>query len=216
MTEDESQQQLQAAFAAFDSENFAQAETLYQQIIDTAENADHRRNARHMLGFVCARNGNYDRARTIYEALLNDATTPQERHRTQHQLGMVARMAEDYDTALSHFEAEADVLDEKNHVGLSANAYERGIIAHLQAQYTAAKAHFQNALDHANRADDAICRACAYRGLGDAEAAQQNYGRARQQYQRSLGQFQNAGDTHAAAEIQERLTILDDSENTRR
>jgi tetratricopeptide (TPR) repeat protein len=199
----------QAAFEAFDNGDYVTAERLYKQLLNAAEpESDEARSAQHMLGFVYAQCGDYDRAQDIYRQLWALANTRAD-HRAEaicmHQLGMVARLAERYGDAIELFQRECRLRHQHlpdDMVGSSANYYERGFVNYLQGQMTSAQMLMQQALDYANKVDDAMCLGCALRGMGQIAQKHGKADEARAHFTGSAAAFRKAGDEKAAAEVE--------------
>ncbi|MEL7434198.1 MAG: tetratricopeptide repeat protein [Chloroflexota bacterium] len=206
-------EQINEAFQAFDTGNFDSAEAQYQALLETLapEDADKRNSVLHMLGFVYAQQGKYAEARASYLGLLDIATENTAKHIIYHQLGMVERMAgEDYAQALVYLVEESALLTETMLAQRSANHYEIGHVMMLMGDTDMATQQFQEARDLAQSAKDAVCLACAYRGLGDVAKQAGDVDSAKTHYKASKVQFMQAGDTIGASEIDTRLEGLTD------
>jgi tetratricopeptide (TPR) repeat protein len=208
--------ELAQAFTAFDEGRFYDAELLYQTVLTHApdiEQEDHR-SAVYMLAFVHAMQGRYDQAHEGYQRLYERAVRLGD-HQGQaillHQLGMVERMRGAYATARRYFDQE---LTLRNHnlrhdwMGLSANAYEFGHIATLEGDYRGAEGHLQRALDYGKQAEDAMCQACALRGLGELRARQEARSAAAHYWTLSAAAFRQAGDERGASEVEAQRAAL--------
>ncbi len=205
------------AYHAFDESQFENAEALYQRVIATIPDRKSAlyRHAAHMLAFARAHRGDYEGARTLYRELRAEAKARgdiESEHVALHQLGMVERLAENYDHALELFHEEfvliRNNLDDAE-LSLSANLFEQGTIAYLRGEFGRAHKMLHEALDYANRAQDAMCRALALRGLAQLSQRQGDRATARAQYLGSVVAFKQAGDERAARDVEEKLRALD-------
>lgn len=203
------QQLLENAFQAFDEDRLGEAETLYRHSLTRIPVTDGEtyRNARHMLAFVMSHQQAFDDARQIYQDLLADAHQRQDLMAISvnlHQLGMVERLASQYEQASRFFEAERQHLLQHLpdfSLGLSANAYERGYLQLLLGHPAVAESILQESLKFAEVANDAICTACALRGLGEVYIIQRDKDRAQACLSRSAALFRQQGDKKAVAEV---------------
>lgn len=208
MTFDE---QMNEAFQAFDAGDFDTAEKCYRALLETLapEDTDKRNSVLHMLGFVYAQQGKYPEARTTYLSLLETATENTTKHIIYHQLGMVERMAGDnYAQALTYLVEESALLTETMFAQRSANHYEIGHVMLLMSDTDMATQQFLEARDLAQSANDTVCLACAYRGLGDVAMQTSDSDSAKAHYEASKTQFLQAEDRIGADEIDARLEAL--------
>lgn len=198
------------AFEAFDAERFGEAEALYRraltQLADPA--APTYRDVLHMLAFVKSSQGDYPEARGLYTGLLADARARHDMRAISislHQLGMVERLAGDLRSAQQYFDEEYAHL--KAHLpdfwaGWSANAYERGCLGMLAGRFDEAEGLLQEALTLGERGEDAMCRACVLRGLGEVARRQGRDEAAREWFRQSATAFRQAGDERGAADVE--------------
>lgn len=204
---------LAVAFNAFEEENWLDAEQLYRKAVKEAkEFEEHYLNdALHMLAFTLAMKQEYPESRSIYEKLLGTATNDSDKAIILHQIGMVYRLERQYDKAIASFTKEK-VLREKSlqndSVGFSANAYEFGFIAMERAQLKLAFTYFSQALEHGMAADDLICIACAYRGLGTYYDKAEERNKAIQSFRSSISAFEETGDSIGARKVYDMLTAI--------
>jgi tetratricopeptide (TPR) repeat protein len=195
---------IQAAWAAFEAENFVQAERDFRRArFEPALAAQ----ARHGLVYVFARTGRFEEARAECQLLQLEAQSHNDRsseYVALHQLGMVERMAGQLQTALEIFGKEQAVIAslENPPLAVSANAYEQGIICGKLERYVEARDWLGLALEQAQLSGDPIAEACAYRGLGEVAA---NPTMKKAMLMQSLAAFQRGGDVIGAAEIESLL-----------
>jgi tetratricopeptide (TPR) repeat protein len=195
---------IQAAWAAFEAENFAQAERDFRRARLESALATQ---ARHGLVYVFARTGRFEEARAECHLLQLEAQSHNDKsseYVALHQLGMVERMAGEWQTALEIFKREQAVIAslENPPLAVSANAYEQGIICGKLERYPEAREWLALALEQAQLSGDPIAEACAYRGLGEVAA---NAVMRKAMLLQSLAAFQRGGDTLGAAEIEDLL-----------
>lgn len=202
---------LHRAFIAFDEDKLLDAEELYGKclaLIHDDSSLEYYQ-CRYGAAFVFAKQGKYDAARSIYRDLLKCAANQQDHERIavlNYQLAMVERMAGQYDEAIAYLDVEDQIIRsrfENDFLGHSANAYERGYIAHLRGKYTDAVNFLQLALRHGEAAEDLICKACAWRGLGEVHASIGDKQEARRYLALSWNAFQSAGDVMGAREVKQ-------------
>jgi tetratricopeptide (TPR) repeat protein len=195
---------LAKAWAAFEAEDFTQAEQEFRKARLEPSTANQ---ARHGMVYVFARTGRFDQARSECDLLRLEAQSQSDlvlEYVALHQLGMVERMAEQYQTALKIFTQEALIIAklENPPLAVSANAYEQGIIYGKLEQFTQARHWLGIALEQAQLAGDPIAEACAYRGLGEMAA---NATMKKAMLLQSKAAFERGNDALGAAEIEDLL-----------
>lgn len=197
---------MKAAFDAFGRQDWPEAERLYRAQLADPEQEE---NAMHMLAFTLAMKHDFTGARTLYEELLRRAE--QQNHDessaiSMHQLAMVCRMEGDAPAARNWLERERALRLERlsdDHAGHSANAYEFGETAMIEGNLEEAIGAFRLALREGKKAGDAICIACAWRGIGQASVRYgHNPGPA---YEQSINAFRRAGDVKGEEEVRRLL-----------
>ncbi len=191
---------LARAWAAFEAEDFAQAELEFRRARFEPSLAAV---ARMGLVYVFARTGRFEEARSECDLLWLEAQSQQDfgrEYAALHQLGMVERMAEQYQTALEVFAQEAKIIAklENPPLAVSANAFEQGIIYAKLGQLPQARQWLGVALEQAQLAGDQIAQACAYRGLGEVAA---NPTMRKAMLLQSKAAFERGNDLLGAAEI---------------
>ncbi|EMR07096.1 putative ATPase [Bhargavaea cecembensis DSE10] len=193
---------MKEAFEAFKREDWTEAERLYRAQLADPEQEE---NAMHMLAFTLAMKKEYGEARTLYEELLHRAE--QQGHQeasaiAMHQLAMVCRLEGDAPAAKRWLERERALRREQfpdDHAGHSANAYEFGEVALVEERLEEAIGAFRLALREGKKAEDDICIACAWRGIGQASARfGHDPGPA---YEQSMDAFRRAGDAKGEEEV---------------
>jgi tetratricopeptide (TPR) repeat protein len=195
---------IQAAWAAFEAEQFAQAERDFRRArLEPGLAAQ----ARHGLVYVFARTGRFEEARAECHLLQLEAQSRNDKsseYVALHQLGMVERMAGQLHTALEVFGKERAIIQllENPPLAVSANAYEQGIICGKLERYAQAREWLALSLEQAQLAGDPIAEACAYRGLGEVAA---NAVMRKAMLMQSFAAFERGGDALGAAEIEELL-----------
>lgn len=210
------EQLLNEAFEAFDDDRLDDAEQLYREALALIEEQDSQdyRNALHMLAFVKSHQKAFAEARRIYTSLRSDALRRSDKAAEAialHQLGMVERLAEEYEAAISLFEEEFALRKKHlsdDYIGFSANLYEQGYVAFLTGGLDKAHALLFQALRYGEDAWDHRCVACAFRGLGEIEAARRNLVEAHRYFLRSMREFRQAGDERGALEIKPLIAQL--------
>ena len=191
---------LARAWAAFEAEDFTQAELEFRRARFEPSLAVA---ARMGLASVFARTGRFEEARSECDLLRLEAQSQQDLQREYaalHQLGMVERMAEEYRAALEVFVQEATIIAklENPPLAVSANAFEQGIIYGKLGQLPEARQWLGVALEQAQLANDPIAQACAYRGLGEVAA---NAIMRKTMLLQSKAAFERGNDLLGAAEI---------------
>jgi tetratricopeptide (TPR) repeat protein len=194
------------AFEAFEREDWTEAERLYREQLSSPEREE---NAIHMLAFTLAMKKEFNESRSLYEELLQRAEQ-QDRDAASaiamHQLAMVCRLEGDAPAARKWLVRERALRRERlrdDHAGHSANAYEFGEAALLEGKLEEAIGAFRLALREGKKAEDDMCIACAWRGIGQASVRfGHNPGPA---YEQSLDAFRRAGDAKGEAEARRLL-----------
>ena len=101
------------AWAAFEREDWTQAEALYRGILsDPALTSSEQQGVRFGLGYVLAHADYFDEAREMFASLRQEAATRGDlafEHVALHQVGMVERMAGNWEAAQDCFECERDI-----------------------------------------------------------------------------------------------------------
>ncbi|WP_040225379.1 tetratricopeptide repeat protein [Bhargavaea cecembensis] len=194
-----------AAFEAFDREDWTEAERLYRERLERAADAAEEEAAMHMLAFTLAMNGGFGESRKLYSELLSRA---EERHEPEnvaiamHQLGMIGRFEGDIDQARLWFNREKEYRMSRlpeDHAGFSANSYEHGEMGLMAGEPEQALQAFRLALRQGKTAGDDICIACAWRGIG--RASQMMHHDPAPAWQLSMEAFRRAGDAKGEAEV---------------
>ena len=107
------------AWAAFEREDWTQAEALYQGILsDPALTSVESREARFCLGYVLAHVQHFDEAREIFASLREQAAAGDDlasEHVALHQVGMVERIAGHWQAAQECFECERELIARQPH-----------------------------------------------------------------------------------------------------
>jgi tetratricopeptide (TPR) repeat protein len=195
---------IQAAWAAFEAEQFAQAERDFRRArLEPALAAQ----ARHGLVYVFARTGRFEEARAECHLLQLEAQSHNDKssqYVALHQLGMVERMAGELHTALEIFRKEQAIIAslENPPLAVSANAFEQGIICGKLERYAESREWLALSLEQAQLSGDPIAEACAYRGLGEVAA---NPTMKKAMLMQSLAAFRRGNDALGAAEIEDLL-----------
>ncbi|MGM9922253.1 MAG: tetratricopeptide repeat protein [Bhargavaea sp.] len=198
---------MKEAYEAFEREDWDEAERLYRALLAEPEQEE---NAMHMLAFTLAMKKEFNESRSLYEELLRQAEQSDDHDEaaaiSMHQLAMVCRMEGDASTARKWLERERNLRRDRlpdDHKGHSANAYEFGETALLEGQLEEAIGAFRLALREGKKAEDDMCIACAWRGIGQASALfGHDPGPA---YQQSMGAFRRAGDAKGEEEVRSLL-----------
>lgn len=89
-----------------------------------------------------------------------------------HQLAMVYRESGQYELALETIEAEHAIIVAyfpEDQLKLSVNNYEQGFLRFKIKRYDDAIGYLKMSLEQAQKTDDVIAQACAYRGLGERQ-----------------------------------------------
>ena len=202
---------LERAFRLFEEDRFEEAETIYRECLSSAVNEEEEENVLHGLGFTLAMKGEFGEARDCYEKLLLRARVD-ENHLNEaialHQIGMVYRMEKNYGVALEFFIQEKELWEREmpdHHVGFSANAYELGLIALLEERLEDSEIQFDEALEHAELAQDFMCIGCALRGQGQYYAAVGNRDKAKKSFLGSIEAFDKIGELKGADEVRKMM-----------
>ena len=199
------------AWAAFEREDWTQAEALYREILgDTALTSAESREARFGLGYVLAHVQHFDEAREIFASLREQAAAGDDlasEHVALHQVGMVERIAGHWQAAQECFECERELIARLGNADLAVavNAYELGTVAQHLGQQAEAKAWLDLSLACAERTDDLIAVGCAHRGLGDWHSAQGQLNEALSCWRSAHASFLAAGNDRAASDVERRL-----------
>ncbi len=200
------------AWAAFEREDWTQAEALYREILgDTALTSAEQQEARFCLGYVLAHADHFNEAREIFASLRQEAATRGDlafEHVALHQVGMVERMAGHWQAAQDCFERERELIVRLGNADLAVavNAYELGTAAQHLGQQAEAKAWLDLSLTCAERTDDLIAVGCAHRGLGDWSSAQGQLSEALSCWRSAHASFLAAEDNRAASDVERRLS----------
>jgi tetratricopeptide (TPR) repeat protein len=196
--------QLEAAWAAFEREEFSSAESLFRSARYDLETANA---ARMGLVYVFARTGRFDEARDECRSLQLEAQATGDRqleYVAWHQLGMVERMAGEFSVALEAERVLIALLEDPP-LAVSANAYEQGILRAKLGRVDEARDWLRTALEAGQLSGDAVAEACALRALGEIAA---NETMRKALLVQSVAAFERAGDEIGALEVR---AILEDS-----
>ena len=199
------------AWAAFEREDWTQAEALYCEILnDPILTSLEQQGARFGLGYVLAYVQRFDEAREIFASLREQAAAGDDlafEHVALHQVGMVERMAGHWEVAQDCFERERELIARLGNAPLAVavNAYELGTVAQHLGRYGEAKAWLDLSLTCAERTDDLIAVGCAHRGLGDWHSAQGQIEEALSCWRSAHASFLAAGDDRAASDVERRI-----------
>lgn len=115
---------------------------------------------------------NTQEALSIYERYITLAKKQKDvenEHIGLHQLAMVHRELNQYQLALEKIEAEHAIIVAyfpEDYLKLSVNNYEQGFLRYKLKQYDDAIGYLKMSLEQAQKTDDVIAQACAFRGLG--------------------------------------------------
>ena len=199
------------AWAAFQREDWTQAEALYREILSAPIlTSVERQEARFGLGYVLAYAQRFDEARELFVSLREQAAAGDDlafEHVALHQVGMVERMAGHWEAAQDCFERERELIARLGNAPLAVavNAYELGTVAQHLGRYGEAKAWFDLSLTCAERTDDLIAAGCAHWGLGDWSSAQGQIEEALSCWRSAHASFLAAGDDRAAFDVERRI-----------
>jgi tetratricopeptide (TPR) repeat protein len=205
---------------AFARNELGAAEACYQQCLSRlpASAGEERRSTEYMLGFVYAQSGRHAQARKIYNRLLQwqrerGVPTAPGGEWSQavmlHQLAMVERLAGRVGEVRGYLEEERELRQDADWLGLSANSYELGELALMEKNNSAAEDLMCRSLEEARKSGDAVCVACALRGLGTVLAARRECAdEAETCLQQSVSEFLRAGDELGATEVRQLLKEL--------
>ena len=199
------------AWAAFQCEDWTQAEALYREILsDPALTSAERQGARFGLGYVLAHVQRFDEARELFASLREQAAAGNDlafEHVALHQVRMVERMSGHWEAAQDCFEREQKLITRLGNADLAVavNAYELGTVARHLGQQAEAKTWFDLSLTCAERTDDLIAVGCAHRGLGDWYSARGQLNEALNCWRSAHASFLAAGDDRAASDVERRL-----------
>ena len=199
------------AWAAFEREDWTQAEALYREILSAPIlTSVERQGARFGLGYVLAYAQHFDEARELFVSLREQAAAGDDlafEHVALHQVGMVERMAGHWEAAQDCFERERELIARLGNAPLAVavNAYELGTVAQHLGRYGEAKAWLDLSLACAERTDDLIAAGCAHRGLGDRSSAQGQIEEALSCWRSAHASFLAAGDDRAASDVERRI-----------
>ena len=199
------------AWAAFEREDWTQAEALYCEILsDPILTSLEQQGARFGLGYVLAYAQHFDEARELFVSLREQAAAGDDlafEHVALHQVGMVERMAGHWEAAQDCFERERELIARLGNAPLAVavNAYELGTVAQHLGRHGEAKAWLDLSLTCAGRTHDLIAVGCAHRGLGDWHSAQGQTGEALSCWRSAHASFLAAGDDRAASDVERRI-----------
>lgn len=121
-----------------------------------------------------------------------------------HQLAMVYRELGQYELALAKIEAEHAIIVAsfpEDQLKLSVNNYEQGFLRFKLKRYDDAIGYLKMSLEQAQKTDDVIAQACAYRGLGETYLAMKDNDFAKIHLTKALALFVEAGDDLGAEEV---------------
>lgn len=188
------QGQSQAALDLLDSLEVAETSPNYYDYLST-------------YGYVYTDLKRYEEALASYQTYLGRALAQGDtshQHMAHHQLAMVYRLMGDYPTALASLEAERQIIDQyfaTDPLVWSVHLYEVAYLSFLSGDNSRAAELMQSSLDYAQKTDDLIAQACAYRGLGEVLGQASHFERAK-------ALFEQAGDDRGAKEVDELLVKL--------
>ncbi|SFD10713.1 hypothetical protein [Butyrivibrio sp. YAB3001] len=202
------QKMISEAWALFDDEKYEDARKLYHNCYETMSKDNLETESSILMGliYVEAFSKNYELARNYAKKLISITLNEDDRHIYLHQLGMVERMAENYETALAIFADEESIIKTAFPNGydkLSANMYEQGYINYKIGKFSVAKELMETAVILAEQSDDPICKACAYRGMGETLSSLDFGDKAKTYYAKAIEEFRQAGDMKGAQEVEE-------------
>ncbi len=208
------QEMISEAWTLFDDKKYDEARDLYRKCYEemTADDAATESSILMGLMYVESFSGNYDLARDYANKLLDSASNDDDKHICLHQLGMVERMAENYETALSVFIDEENIIKAAFSDGydrLSANMYEQGYVNYKMGNLSNATKLMENAVMLGKQSGDAMCLACAYRGMGEILAALDNWTGAKEYFQKSMEEFKQAEDYKGMQEVEEMMYAIE-------
>lgn len=201
---------LNKAFISFDQKNYIEAEKLYCKVLISAKDRFNElyKQALYGLGFTKTLSKQYKKARECYFKLLSYAIEEENKEDESilyHQLCMVEREAGNYDIALQYLKKEYDlilkVFKDKN-MYLSANYYENGYINLLKGDCNKAKVLLEKSLYYAEKSEDKVCIACAFRGLGEVYISKKETNKALEYLNKSEEVFKYLGDDIGAREVE--------------
>ncbi|MGG0669730.1 tetratricopeptide repeat protein [Lederbergia citrisecunda] len=199
---------LNLAFELFESNQFIEAEEVYQECLNRIDPSSSKYQAAlHWMGYVKSELKKFDEARSIYFELREIAKSClhlQDEIIAIHQLGMVERMAQNYDKALEIFDEEVTLLRSSHpnwHVGFAANYYEQGYILLKKNNLFEAENLMNESLRYAEQSNDQIALGCSLRGLGEINKAKGEIEKAKSYFEQSILAFKEGEDFVGVTEV---------------
>lgn len=125
-----------------------------------------------------------------------------------HQLAMCYRELNQFDLALENIEAEYEIIVAyfpEDQLKLSVNNYEQGFLRFKLNRYDEAIVYLKKSLNQAQKTDDLIAQACAFRGLGQTYMAMKINDLANSHLKKALALFLEAGEGIGAEEVKQLL-----------
>ena len=140
------------------------------------------------------------------EYILTELLKKESDFRVLHNLGEVKRRKGEFREALDIFKQEAE-LNDSSPLSLSNNCYELAKTKHMLNLIDEAFFHAFECFRHTQKTDDLIAHGCAYRILGDL-FSEKSTDIAKSFFQQARNCFEKACDTVAIADIEARITCL--------
>ncbi|MUV36486.1 hypothetical protein JNUCC1_00288 [Lentibacillus sp. JNUCC-1] len=196
--------------------NLTQAEVLFLQCVDKAD--DQKSNvfaqSMHGLAYVKMAQEHFDEAWDLYMRLLELAETKNDtngRAIVHHQLGMVEQTRGHYAEALEQFAHEQSIYQSsmvEDDLSVAINLFEQGYVYFLMEDFEKASNALDEALDHAQRSDDPVTIASVHHALGDLAAQGKNKDKALEHYTEAQAIFQKENDSPMAEELTGKITTV--------
>lgn len=198
---------LQDVWHAIDEYRYADAEALLRGDEDLLMS----RAGQMALGYIYAHTERSEQAREVFGTLRTAHQGEDWEHIAVHQLARTERLAGDYAAGLSLLEEERGLLE---HLGdpsheQAVNMLETGICYLHLSDFAASRQHLQDALRRAETLDDPEVAGRAERFLGELAVSQDNRYAAKEHFGRALAFFEQSDDEYAQAEVQTRLTEIE-------
>ena len=201
------------AWGLFDIGDFATSEAIYLECLESVNEDDYDTYASILMGLIYTQSyqGKYEEARGLAGRLIKIAPNDEEKHIALHQAGMVERMAGQYEKALNLFCQEEEVIHmafPEDDLRVAANLYEQSYVNMKRGSLNLAEQIMMSSLEHAQKAEDAMCIGCAYRGLGEIMKQSRRVVLARDYFESAIEAFEKAGDDIAVKEVEDMLRTL--------
>jgi tetratricopeptide (TPR) repeat protein len=195
--------------------NFTEAETLYKELAEAAQDYDYMEGegiAYHQLGMVAEEQRDFTEARDWYQKSLDIKQKHGDEYGmalTCHQLGNIAVKQGDFTEARGWYQKSLDIKQKHgNEHGVAQTYHQLGMVAEEQRDFTEARDWYQKSLEIEQKHGNEHGMAQTYHQLGNIAVKQGDFTEARDWYQKSLEIEQKHGNEHGMAQTYHQLGML--------